>query len=281
MGFVEAFDHFVVPVDDLVAAEEFYVRVFDAPIVGRNGLNVAQRLRGAVPHTFIRVAGKRMGVYLQSETRPEPTGVRGSPTFSFETTGDGLHETRADLDDVGAPYEGPIDLDRPFALSSLYFNDPAGNHYHVYVPEGDRASSPDAPDERMINVGYLELEAPDLEASIRFYEQVLGFKLEERGENARQEARQATLRLPSGQLLILTEVPFSPKGLIMSRTVPGPHLGFRIAAANWHSALTRLEELRIPHGDRGAAKVRRPGDGGTYIDDPAGYVVQYITDGME
>jgi extradiol dioxygenase family protein len=110
---------------------------------------------------------------------------------------------------------------------------------------------------------------------------VLGFELEGFGEDPRQETRHATMRLPSGQVLILTEVPFASKGLVMSRSVPGPHLGFRIPAEHWKAALGRLEELGIPNGDRGAAKVRRPGDGGTYMDDPAGYVIQYITDGME
>jgi catechol 2,3-dioxygenase-like lactoylglutathione lyase family enzyme len=282
MGYVEAFDHFVVPVDDIVAAEEFYTRVFDGPIVGRNGLNVWQRQRDAVPHTFIRVAGKRIGVYLQSEERPAPASVRGSPTYSFETTAHGLDETRAALQAWGTAYEGPVARDHAFAERALYFNDPAGNHYSVYVPpDGSAANEATRPGERMTRVGYLELEAPDLQASIRCYEDVLGFELEGYGEDPRQEARQATMRLPSGQVLILTDVPFAPKGLIMSRTVPGPHLGFRIPAVYWQTALARLEELGIPNGDRGAAKVRRPGEGGTYMDDPAGYVIQYITDGME
>ena len=281
MGYVEAFDHFVVPVDDLVAAEEFYTRVFDAPIVGRNGLNVAHRQRGAVPHTFIKIANKRIGVYLQSESRETPADVRGSPTYSFETTEPGLDATLADLRAIGTTFEGPVPDDRPFAVSSTYFNDPAGNHFHVYVPSVDRANQRDAPGERMVSVGYLELEAPDLEASIKFYEDVLGFELDSFGEDPRKEARQASMRLPRGQVLILTEVPFASKGLVMSRSVPGPHLGFRIPAEHWKAALGRLEELGIPNGDRGAAKVRRPGDGGTYMDDPAGYVIQYITDGME
>lgn len=134
MGVVEAFDHFVVPVDDLVAAEEFYTRVFGGQIVGRNGLNVRQRSREAVPHTFIRIAGKRIGVYLQDEDRPRPDGVRGAPTYSFETTTGGLEETLAALSAWGAAYEGPLEDDSPFAARSVYFNDPAGNHFHVYVP---------------------------------------------------------------------------------------------------------------------------------------------------
>ena len=52
MAIAESLDHFVVPVDDLVAAEDFYVRVLGGRITRRNGLNVRQRKRGAVPlHT--------------------------------------------------------------------------------------------------------------------------------------------------------------------------------------------------------------------------------------
>ena len=86
MKVAQSLDHFVVPVDDLVVAEEFYVRVFGGRITRRNGLNVRQRKRGAVPHTFIQIGGKRMGVYLQSEDRPQSASGRGLPTYSFTTT---------------------------------------------------------------------------------------------------------------------------------------------------------------------------------------------------
>ena len=76
----------------MIVAEEFYVRVFGGVITKRNGLNVRQRKRGAVPHTFIQIGGKRMGVYLQSEERPQPSSPRGLPTYSFTTTRKGLDE---------------------------------------------------------------------------------------------------------------------------------------------------------------------------------------------
>ena len=41
-----------------------------------------------------------------------------------------------------------------------------------------------------------------------------------------------------------------------------------------------LDTFGISHGDRGAAKERHEGQGGL-MDDPAGYVIQFITDGME
>jgi catechol 2,3-dioxygenase-like lactoylglutathione lyase family enzyme len=277
--YAESLDHFVVPVDDIVAAEEFYVRVFGGQLVRRNGLNVRQRKRGAVPHTFIQIGGKRMGVYLQSDDRPKEDGVRGLPTYSFTITAEGMDRVMQELSDLKFPFEGPVKDAHGFASQSLFFMDPAGNHYDVYVPRSIKSSSPTASG-RMTGVGYLELEAPAVDASIEFYKQVLGFELME--DNRDFSHRQATLLMASGQTLILTKSPFKPKGLVMSRTVPGPHIAFFVPAKSWQKALARLDELGIPNGDRGAAKERVPGGhAGTYMDDPAGYVIQYITEGME
>ena len=280
MKVAQSLDHFVVPVDDLVIAEEFYARVFGGRITRRNGLNVRQRKRGAVPHTFIQIGGKRMGVYLQSEGRAEPAGARGLPTYSFTTTDAGLEEIVRELSDLGARFDGPVQNAHSFAKRTLFLTDPAGNHYAVYVPQLSNGVS-SAPSSRMTAVGYLELEAPDVDASIDFYEKVLGFEMQTRSENPKGYPQQAMLRMASGQTLILTEAPFSSKGLVMSRKVPGPHIAFYVPAGNWTAALAHLDGLGIFHGDRGAAKERHEGQGGTYMDDPAGYVIQFITDGME
>jgi catechol 2,3-dioxygenase-like lactoylglutathione lyase family enzyme len=272
MPIAESLDHFVVPVDDLVAAEEFYVRVFDGQVTKRNGLNVRQRKRGAVPHTFIKIGGKRMGVYLQSDHRPEPAGARGLPTYSFTTTDAGLDAVAKELDEIGARCER-VDNAHDFARRTIFFTDPAGNHYAVYtaIDSAPRSSATG----RMTGVGYIELEAPSVDASISFYEKVLGFEVQSRARS------QATLKMASGQTLILSEAAFSSKGLVMSRKVPGPHIAFYVRGANWPSALAHLAKLGIENGDRGAAKERTGTEGGTYMDDPAGYVIQFITDGME
>jgi catechol-2,3-dioxygenase len=73
---------------------------------------------------------------------------------------------------------------RPGPLSSgptIFFADPAGNNFAVYVPTVEEHNGTT---ERLTGVGYLELEAPNLDASIKFYEQVLGFKVLERGRDA-------------------------------------------------------------------------------------------------
>src|SRR5262245_32577736 len=74
---------------------------------------------------------------------------------------------------------------------------------------------------------------------------------------------QATMRMASGQTLILTPAAFSPKGLTIGRKVPGPHSAFYVPATNGISALEHLDALGIAHGDRGAAKERHEGRGGT------------------
>jgi catechol-2,3-dioxygenase len=116
-----------------------------------------------------------------------------------------------------------------------------------------------------------------VDASSAFYRNVLGFEVLDQSS----DRKQATLKMASGQTLILTEAPFASKGLVMSRKVPGPHIAFYVPGANWPVAIAHLEKLGIENGDRGAAKERVEGQGGTYMDDPAGYVIQFITDGME
>ena len=275
MTIAQSLDHFVVPVDDIVAAEEFYVRVFSGVITKRNGLNVRQRKRGAVPHTFIQIGGKRMGVYLQSDERPRPNSARGLPTYSFTTSERGLEEVGNGLSQLGVRFEGPEKNVHPFAAQTLFLTDPAGNHYAVYTPKDSSSASRSST--RMTGVGYIELEAPSVEASIGFYEKVLGFEVQSRSVNPDQ----ATLRMTSGQTLILTQAPFASKGLVMSRKVPGPHIAFYVPGAKWTAAIEHLAKLGIENGDRGAAKERTAEQGGTYMDDPAGYVIQFITDGME
>lgn len=275
---VQALDHFVVPVDDIVAAEDFYEEVFGGLVAKRNGLNVRQRIHGSVPHTFITIAGKRIGVYLQDEERSMPTSARGTPTYSFTTTRKGLEEVAAALESWKVRVEAPVANAHAFAAETLFIGDPAGNHYAVYVPQGAEPKRARG-EERMTGVGYLELEAPDLAALIKFYEQVLGFEVIDR----ESDGSRATMQMASGQRLMLTQTPFLPKGLPMSRTIPGPHLGFYVPHAQWSDALALLDRLGIPNGDRGVEAKERHTDGtaGTYMDDPAGYVIQYITDGMQ
>jgi hypothetical protein len=53
--------------------------------------------------------------------------------------------------------------------------------------------------------------------------------------------------------------------------------------AQWKDALAQLDRLSVPtETGENRIKARTPGENqGTYMDDPAGYVIQYITEGMQ
>lgn len=286
---ISHFDHFVVPVDNLVAAEDFYTDVFGAVVdrgadglPKRMGLTMAQRNYGMVPHTFLVIADKRIGIYLQSEGRPKPEGVHGAPNYSFATTTEGLQRAIRVLEQRKAPHEVMDDEDSPHRERSVFFNDPAGNHYHIYVRTagGDESVAP-AHGGAMSAVGHLRIEAPEIERSERFYRETFGLSPAKYRGNKRLNAREALFHLPSGQFLSLCEVPFSPKGLKLSRAIPGPHFAFWVLPDQWEPLCNRLATLGISTGDRGMkAKNRASTERDTYIDDPAGNVVQLISQAL-
>jgi catechol 2,3-dioxygenase-like lactoylglutathione lyase family enzyme len=284
---IDHFDHFVVPVDDLLAAESFYTEVLGGRVAinaaggpMRLGLNVRAFMAGSRPHTFFVIAGKRIGAYLQCEVRPKPDDVHGSPTYSFETTPAGLERLAGVLRARNYPFEGPVDDDGLPAARSLFFNDPAGNHYHVYVPARSWAGG--AQDDALNVVGYLRLEAPKLDESIRFYTETFGLEVESIGKNERLGAREAALRMPSGQFLFLTELPFSPKGIKIGWNIPGPHLAFFVPGVRWDTLYSRLAALGIQNGDvLPEIKGRKPGELDTYLQDPSGYRLQLVGEGID
>src|SRR5262249_60472518 len=167
-----------------------YSQVFGGKVVKRVGLNVRSQSLG--PHTFISIAGKRLGVYLQKEERGVPITLQGTPTYSFTTTAQGLQDVIRALEECKIKFAGPIKKTRSFAASTIFFADPAGNNFAVYVPtveENNRTT------ERLTSVGYLELEATKLDASIKFYEQVLGFKILKLRRDAKSSKTKTTMRL--------------------------------------------------------------------------------------
>ena len=186
---VQGFDHFVVPVNDIVVAEDFYSQVFGGKVGKRVGLNVRSQSLG--PHTFITIAEKRIGVYLQKEERGTPITPKGTPTYSFTTTAQGLQDVIRTLEEWKIKFAGPVKNTHSFAAATIFFADPAGNNFAIYVPtveENNRTT------ERLTGVGYLELEAPNLDASIKFYEQVLAFKDLERGRDAQSNEEKGVMK---------------------------------------------------------------------------------------
>jgi catechol 2,3-dioxygenase-like lactoylglutathione lyase family enzyme len=226
-------------------------------------------MAGFAPHTFFLIAGKRIGAYLQSAPRPPSRGVRGAPTFSFETSPAGLRRIAAELARCGLPHE--------FA-DSIYFNDPAGNHLHAYVPRlpSKRAHVNGA----LEALGYVRLEAPDLRRSLAFYTDTFDLTPARLGDGTGQHTGETALTLGSGQLLFLSEGPLTPRGIELGWDVPGPHLAFVVPRDSWDELCSRLDRLGIEHGDVAAeSKGRTATERATYLCDPAGYRIQLLAGG--
>ena len=121
-NFAESLDHFVVPVDDLVVAEEFYVRVFGGIITKRNGLERAPT-QDAAPCRIrsFRSAANAWVFICRAMTAPDPAVPRGLPTYSFTTTRAGLAEVAKELKELGTGFEGPLKNAYPFAEQCLFF----------------------------------------------------------------------------------------------------------------------------------------------------------------
>jgi catechol 2,3-dioxygenase-like lactoylglutathione lyase family enzyme len=131
---VATIDHFVVPVDDLPAAEDFYTRVLGAPLVVRHGLNVRERAKDVPLHTFVELAGKRIGLFLQTEERPRPTSLRGVPRGAFAVTAAQMEALIGSLRRHDVPFEGPVEHPAGYPIAaSVYLCDPAGNHLEFCI----------------------------------------------------------------------------------------------------------------------------------------------------
>src|SRR5688572_32789895 len=129
MAQVATIDHFVVPVDDLPVAEDFYTRVLGAPLVVRHGLNVRERAKDVPLHTFVELAGKRIGLFLQTEARPRPTSLRGVPRGAFAVTAAQMETLIGALRRHGVACEGPVEHPAGYPIeASVYLCGPAGNH---------------------------------------------------------------------------------------------------------------------------------------------------------
>jgi len=81
-----------------------------------------------------------------------------------------------ELTKLGVSFDVRYGMHCHLLRQAIFFADPAGNHYAVYAPEGVPLSIPPTHSAKSPGVGYIELEAPDVDASIKFYHDVLGFR---------------------------------------------------------------------------------------------------------
>ncbi len=115
-------------VNDLSAAEEFYVRVL--------GLNVHSRVAGR--HVFFR-CGEGMLLLFNPEATAQPGGevpvhgAHGAGHVAFAVPDECIASWREHLAANGVPIEAEITW--PSGGRSIYFRDPSGNSLELATPQ--------------------------------------------------------------------------------------------------------------------------------------------------
>ena len=107
------------------------------------------------------------------------SGARGLPTYSFTTDKPGLEALARASPGSGVNSTGPVQKS-PLRLPTSRFFSPIRRAIIMQFTRR-KMPRPDNPATGlMTGVGYIELEAPNIEASIGFYQKVLGFELQSR-----------------------------------------------------------------------------------------------------
>jgi catechol 2,3-dioxygenase-like lactoylglutathione lyase family enzyme len=201
------------------------------------------------------------------------------PTFAFEVTAAKLMAVVEVASAEGVDFDGPIRRrDVPYALESVYFNDHDGNHFHVYVPRTAHRKRAADWSGQIIRAGYVEIEAPDLDASVLFYEEVLGAELVGYSQDERKNLLQAHMRLPSSHVLTLSQVHEARWGPMLSQVLDGPSMAFSVPWTRWAGVSTHLDRLGVGESappEAGTNRRRR------VAVDPAGNVFEYVAEWIE
>lgn len=122
-------------------------------------------------------------------------------------------------------------------------------------------------------VDHLALISSDLEATIKFYTEVLGMRLTRIVQN-RDEPTSTHIFLDMGGGNLLAFFDFPEKG--PARTIRGigsmHHIAIKAEPANFRSILAKLQEKNISHSLHGS-----PDSGSVYIRDPDEILVEITT----
>lgn len=118
---------------DLEAAEKFYTRFFELPVVARS--------EGR--HVFLRVGTGMLLLFNAAVTAAEPSAVKGQPIPLHGTQGAGHMAFRVPLSEIDA-WRGRLRAHHvalesevlwPTGGRSLYLRDPAGNSVEIATRE--------------------------------------------------------------------------------------------------------------------------------------------------
>ena len=268
---VERLDHFGLPTNDLLRAEEFYTQVLEGVVAFRLGLVTEHRQAHLPPLFFINVGLHRLGLHLQREFLPSVSAVRGLPSFGFEFPPKAFDRIVRRIKERDVSHEGPVQHTTFLGpITSMYFLDPDGNHLEVCTSESN-ATAVDEPLLRRI-----ELESLNLNRSEQFYNVGMGMRVVANGIDVRGQ-RELVVQGRSDQFIVLHEV--SKLSRVHGRRWWGPHYAFRTRPDDYEALLDQVERFGVQLINHRPIP-RPPDEGDIYFDDPDGNIIQVETAGL-
>lgn len=254
------FDHAVVLVDDDTRSQEFYTEFLGA---SHPHGPAPTEINGRIyHHTFMKLEdrGQSIGLFETPRAVPTPKAERELTCVVYRVSTERYEKAKSAL--TGIELMGPALGDAP----TFYTHDSEGN------PIGFVANGSGTP----TMLDRLELDVPHLESAIRFYESIFGLGSPEVGVLPRDWGRNDYARFPVGdygQALVIIESPDAPAANVAQ------HLAFLITRKHHLALKENLKQQGVEEvvGRPGGEEVRLEGEIGTYLMDPGGRKLQWIT----
>ena len=258
-GEVRHFDHFALPTGSIDRSERFYTEVLGL----RTLVKGPPRITGGI---FMKIGTQHhLGFF---EHRPVNTGympkranVHGYPRVAFAVPASEFAVITQRIRTACAIVEDIHETELPGAEHGLAFVDPEGNIMEVFPSVTAQA----------ISASHCHFETTALGDAVEFYTTVMNFIVNSRAAN------RAVLAIPGGQALILHQV--DELSAATKTYFDGRHFAFSVTSDNFHAIVAKLEARGIKQGDDlGGVRRRRPGELGTYFQDPTnGMHIQMLT----
>jgi catechol 2,3-dioxygenase-like lactoylglutathione lyase family enzyme len=263
-GRVEHLDHLGLPADDTERAEKFYTEVFGSKVIVKGPC-----LEGRGARVFIKLGQNHIGLFSESGVSiPKVETVGTYPRYAFVVRS-------ADFDGITARIKThsflvkPIRVDKAASACGLrhgiIFADSEGNLIELFSGDHDRR----------IRLHHVHLDTLDLDASIRFYNEILNLKIISR------EFDTVALQVAEDQRVVMHQVKELSK--ITKTPYLERHLGFTVTSEDFRAIVEKLAKFQIEtRANLTLIVPRKENELTTYFKDPTnGFELQIINQDSE
>jgi catechol 2,3-dioxygenase-like lactoylglutathione lyase family enzyme len=238
---VNRIDHYVIQVNDLWRAYQFYHELLGAKAYQIAGMDTGRLWHRGNQILFIELAGhKGVGFSVSNVGVPPATRLCEHYTVGLEVNS-AQYETMKDLlQERSIPFKDEI-YETGFVLErSLFFQDPDGHTIEICVRPGSGESSSSVSGSKRnapvvpLRISHMRVEVTDTESASRWFQNVLGI------ENIGKRAGDVYLKVQDGSQLIILKptLELSPR----REFVRGPHIDFEVPPAGYSEIFESIED---------------------------------------